>query len=675
MNQGTSRASEPHLPAAPASPILPLSHSPTQRALAALLLAALLLPNRPAGAVEQSDPGRGWRFAFQEFVIAAWSPPGATEAEYALYKDAGFNLVMSPRYAFPQQSLDLAAKHGLKVMVDTYAPNDHPWGGKADAYTAHPSHHPATLSELRWLHERVGKHPALAGYLLGDDIGVVPQELVETTEFLRRDAPHLFPWICQCTHAWESLARIGNPLADPQIYPTLYQKHLPATYQRDEYCKALDRLRQTCRRLHLVSWPMFNVCGDSPAGSCTVSDPFLRFQPYAALAYGAQGIWYFTYACLPGKEDGKPHSTPSLAVVKEVNRRVGAWGPRLLGCDAVGVFHTDFAGGTGLAPGQKQLIRRMSPDLLVGLLLGRDGSVYAMAVDKRVGGAPAEWAPRKVSIEFAPDVQAISPVSADGPPRWERGRKVSLSLPAGGGELLALRGPRLAEAARRAAEQSARFGVRRRTGKVGPEGILLHLGFDEGQGNTARDRSGAKNDALLSGGAAWAPGKSGGGLDDRAAGDAAGIADAFLPTKEEITVACWVNPVYPKQGYGPVLLIGSGGVDRLEFGFGPDNLYPVLSDQESHSGSRLYLEGMRQLLPEGTWGHIAVAAGPKGATLYVNGIPQRRTDYAGRFDFQGKSIALGRRVHEEYTGLVDEVRIYNRCLSDEEVKRLFLGTP
>ena len=94
--------------------------------------AMALLAAWPAGAAErQRSPREGWTFAFRDFVIAAWSPPAATDAEYRVYREAGFNLVMSPRYALPGKSLDLAQKHGLKVMIDTYTPNAQPWGGTA----------------------------------------------------------------------------------------------------------------------------------------------------------------------------------------------------------------------------------------------------------------------------------------------------------------------------------------------------------------------------------------------------------------------------------------------------------------------------------------------------------------------------------------------------------------
>ena len=70
-------------------------------------------------AAETAARKAGWDFAFKDFPIGAFSPPSDTDAEYAMYKAAGFNAVMSPRYALPDKSLELAAKHKLMVMIDT----------------------------------------------------------------------------------------------------------------------------------------------------------------------------------------------------------------------------------------------------------------------------------------------------------------------------------------------------------------------------------------------------------------------------------------------------------------------------------------------------------------------------------------------------------------------------
>lgn len=615
-------------------------------------------------AAESPSPRDGWRFGFSSFVIAAWNPPADTDAEYKVYREAGFNLVMSPRYSLPDRALELAQKHGLGLMVDTYTPNDKPWGGTASAYTPHPSHHPATLPELQWLHARYGTHPALAGYLLGDDYGALPAELVETTAFLRESAPQLIPWICQNVMSAESLAKAGNPIQDPQIYPTLYQKAWPADEQALELCRQLQRLRQGCLRHDLIPWPMFNVCGVD-------SDSLIRFQVYASLAFGAQGVWYFTYR--DGLQKGAGYATeaqvresllPGWPVAAEANKRVQAWGPRLLGRRCTGAFATGSAFPRSAAPADGRLVEAMSEDLLVGVGVKDGGAPQVMVVDRRVDKSPGAVPEREVEVRFSPRVTGYEVIEGT-ERRAVEGNTIRLRLPGGGGQLLALSGEGLDDLCANVEPSPASTGDR----KIGPEGLVMALGFDEGQGATAKDQSGAANDVSLHK-VAWVPGHTDAGISFTQQDSHGRIEEAYLPAKDAMSVAAWVRPQYPETGYGPVVLIGSGSVDRFEFGFGPDNLYPVISDQQTHSGGALYVAGMKALIPPGTWGHIAVCAGPDGATTYINGKPVARTGYVGSFDFTTKEVFIGVRGAEHYHGDLDDLCIWNRCLSVEEVAEL-----
>jgi hypothetical protein len=618
------------------------------------------------------DPRQGWRFGFRDFVIAGWSPPATTDAEYQVYREAGMNLVMSWRYELPDRALELARKHGLKVMIDTYTPNDKPWGGTAGPYTPHPSHHPATLPELKWLHERYGEHPALAGYLLGDDQGAVPPELVETTRFLHDQAPRLFPWICQNVMSAESLARAGNPIQDPQIYPTLYEKDTPAATQARSLCAQLAQLRAGCRKFGLVPWPMFNVCD-------VVSDSLVRLQVYASLAYGAQGIWYFTYRDFGGMsappagkrcetvEEARKSLAPAWAGAAEANQRVAAWGGRLLGRTAAGIFctrHPRISGGAG--PGKSALIESMSDDLLVGVLTEAGKDPLAMVVDMRVDKTAGAVAEREVEVRFAPAVTGIEVVEPAAP-RKIAGRTVKLLLPGGGGQLVALTGKdvgALCEGIEAQSQRPARRPVRK-------DGLFVWLKFDEGQGAVARDASGSGNDAELDG-VKGITGRFGKAIRLEGHGSCARVFDAFVPATEAMTISAWIRPTYPATGYGPLVYVGmaAGGVDRFEMGLGPDNLYPVLSDHFAHSGPQLYVSGMKTLIPEGTWGHVAVAAGPSGATTYVNGKPLIHSDFVGKLDWPAPDINIGVRGNEYYVGDIDEVKVWNRCLSAEEIAAL-----
>ena len=623
----------------------------------AFALATVGLVCSASRAADLPDPQAGWRFAFKDFVIAGWAPPPATDADYALVKAAHFNLVMSPRYELPQTSLDLARKHGLKVMIDTYTPNDKPWGGTATAYTPHPSHHPATLPELKWLHERYGRHPALAGYLLGDDYGKIPPELIETVAFLRQSAPNLFPWVCQNEFRPESLVQAGQPLADPQLYPTLYQRGWPVEEQCELLCDLLERLRTESRQYHLLPWPMFNVTG-------LESVSLIRFQPYACLAYGAQGIWYFTYDCLIKREGGKPVPTPAYQVVQQVNEVVERWGPELLGRKSVRVFATGLEPENALPPAEDLLVRSGDGNLLIGVLTRAGADTYAMVVDTRTGPEADAQGERTAKIRFASAVKSVTVLAAK--EQTVNGCEVSLRLPPGGGQLLRLHGEGVLPLAERLEQLPKRVPGQP---TLGPEALMAHWRFDEGQGDIAHDSSGLGNDLRLSK-PVWAPGKVGGALDLTGAGSTGQCYRASLPSVPAMSIEAWVKPTRYPDVYGCVIHVGKGGADRFEFGFGPDNLYPVITNGTEHSGGVLYVGGMKRLIPENTWGHIAVVAGPNGAATYINGQRAAAAGFVGKFDFWHDRIELGARGgNEEYDGLVGEMRVWGRVLTEDEIRQ------
>lgn len=432
----------------------------------------VLLTAASAPASEAPRPRDLWRFKLDDFVIGAWWGPDATDAELALYRAAGFNVVMSGRYMQLETyadvercraELDLAGRHGLGVMIDTYTKNDRPWGNQPGPFDEHPLHHPANLAELTWLHERVGRHPALVGYMIGDDQGSISPRSAACGEFLRQNAPHLMPWLC----GWISPAHLAahqNPIVNPQIYPTLYNWELPADELAQRYAAAFAAFSRPCRDLGLLFWPMINVAGVPGGPTWCASDSLVRFPAYAAVAYGAEGLWYFTYNSGALATLG-PHATPAAAraaltplypVAAECNRRLAAWGPRVLGRRCEGLFGTAFGARGGAwpfpedqrispellaAPARGKLIESMSEELLVGLLTKPGEAPLAMIVDTRAGKGWADRPARRAQLTFSPRVTAIHVLEGAG--RTVSGSSLGLLLEAGEGQLVELRGDAL----------------------------------------------------------------------------------------------------------------------------------------------------------------------------------------------------------------------------------------
>jgi hypothetical protein len=364
-------------------------------------------------------------------------------------------VVITPRYAHYKgydkvtKALDLAKKHGLAALLETYTHHTHAWGGLDGPYRKR-SHHPATLPELKWIHNRWGKHPALIGYMLADDVGNLPGPVVDTTAWMRETTPHLWPWVCQLTLRTGSLARARNPLVIPQLYATLYKSHYPPPNRMQYYCRQVNTLRESCLSQGLLPMPMFNV---STWKNPIKSDSIVRFQIYASIAYGAQGIWYFTYRDFGSLVNGKAKDDtleaaqaicdPKWHVAKEANHRVAGWGPELRWREVREIYHsgwkTELSGE--VQPAKGKLIVTMSKDLLVGIPRKDEAPPLAMIVDKRVDDGYQTIKPRDITVTFSSDVKSIDLLDGE-KTRTIDGNRLKLTLPSGGGQLVRLNGPK-----------------------------------------------------------------------------------------------------------------------------------------------------------------------------------------------------------------------------------------
>jgi hypothetical protein len=446
-------------------------HSPYWKEDSTMISAACLLA---ATALMQQAPTPvrdNWDFKFKKFLIGAWWGPSATDAEMKLYKEAGFNVVMGGRYMQLDdygnsdkgvKELDLAQKYGLGLLFDTYTKNDHPWGGLKDSgYDGHPNHHAASLPELKWLYDRLGKHPALIGFMIGDDQGQVSDRTDACTKFLfSLPKPHLFPWLC----GWISpsnLAEHNNPMCDPQIYPTLYSWGQSAEKHVRDYATTYWDTSRRCQKEGVVFWPMFNAGSPEPdgdpksIGGYLPSDSLMRFPAYAAVAYGAEGIFYFCYSGgniskvgpWETNEAAKAALTRQYPVVKAINRRIGSWGPMLIGRTSTGLFGSGFSPLSGVSgleagcatPENGKLVEAMNGELMVGVLTQKGKRPLAMVVNCRTSKGFGDLPSRTVTLRFSPKVSSVR--GLDGPaPRLVDGREVTLTLEPGGGMLLELSG-------------------------------------------------------------------------------------------------------------------------------------------------------------------------------------------------------------------------------------------
>jgi hypothetical protein len=74
------------------------------------------------------------------------------------------------------------------------------------------------------------------------------------------------------------------------------------------------------------------------------------------------------------------------------------------------------------------------------------------------------------------------------------------------------------------------------------------------------------------------------------------------------------------------------------------------------------------------WIHLVGTYNGSNIMLYVNGIEKKSDNSTGSIDLTAYNVLIGRSEgsNDYFNGQIDQVRIYNRALSAEEIKQLYL---
>ena len=212
--------------------------------------------------------------------------------------------------------------------------------------------------------------------------------------------------------------------------------------------------------------------------------------------------------------------------------------------------------------------------------------------------------------------------------------------------------------------------------------LVGHWRFEDGPGSSvARDHSRAGSHCELRGldaDRAWVPGHSGGGIELGFNGWLE-CAQPELPRRRSagITVGAWVKRAGNPQGHRAVAAraMGTARQNYFFFGFSGDELTVVSS---GWSGA------LRVRVPDavGRWMHIAFTHDVDHVvTLYVDGREVGRRDTGARtFGPVQQPLLIGgsmagagpqrTKVGQLFDGAIDEVHVYERALSAQEISTL-----
>jgi len=281
--------------------------------------------------------------------IHAWIGPPAEHTSYTRYKElseAGFTHSFSgfPNADAMERALNIAKAAGIKLFIHTPEFKDDPEG---------------TVKRFK-------DHPALAGYHLRDEPNA--KDFPELAAWVKRiravDDEHfcyinLFP-------NYATAEQLGNPSYREHVdefirtvpVKVLSFDHYPITESglRPEWLENLEIISTAARKAGKPFWAFALAVAHKPYPIPSI--PQLKLQVYSNLAYGAQGIQYFTYWTPTstrwdfhdGPIDANGRRTAVYGRVKSVNEEIQKLAWIFSGAKVVSVGHTDLDIPAGTQP-------------------------------------------------------------------------------------------------------------------------------------------------------------------------------------------------------------------------------------------------------------------------------------------------------------------------------------
>jgi hypothetical protein len=215
-------------------------------------------------------------------------------------------------------------------------------------------------------------------------------------------------------------------------------------------------------------------------------------------------------------------------------------------------------------------------------------------------------------------------------------------------------------------------------------GLVLYLSFDEGEGEVAMDASGYGNDGQLIGSTEWVEGKFGTAVHISEPGDFVEVPTSdSLNIIEEITMEIWANvdsiSADPYCSFITKCTAGEVGAYMLHVdgSTGQVVIDPLVFIDSSY-GQWPSASGSA---PFGEWHYFAASYDGSEYKTYIDGelVSTFQRNPGGELDQSEANVAIGQDNRYAIPGgrymdcILDEARIWNRVLSDEEILEAMEG--
>ncbi len=205
---------------------------------------------------------------------------------------------------------------------------------------------------------------------------------------------------------------------------------------------------------------------------------------------------------------------------------------------------------------------------------------------------------------------------------------------------------------------------------VGPDdfldGLVLYHPYDEGDGDTAEDLSGNEHEGVIDS-PKWVDGKFGKALEFDGTSTFVTVESTPELNVDACTFMAWINAEHwdgVRQVVGKSVHGGCGG--RVQYGlFSEGGVFKLRLETEAGRAD------ISTDLPEtGEFVHIAFTNDTDTAHIYIDGESVVDQAVPGKLGANDDPWRVGQdcdRAQYIFAGIIDEVRLWNRALSEEEI--------
>lgn len=152
-------------------------------------------------------------------------------------------------------------------------------------------------------------------------------------------------------------------------------------------------------------------------------------------------------------------------------------------------------------------------------------------------------------------------------------------------------------------------------------------------------------------------------LSNSASGDYAQIPDLGLTSVDTLTISAWIKPDGIQPDYTGIVM-SDGDAAGFNFASGNNSLHYHWPGGEWWWNSGL-------IVPPNQWSHVAMVATTTGMTVYVNGVSATHSINLDPVDISTMKIGSYHGwASRNFIGEIDEVAIWDRALSRDEIREL-----